>query len=148
MATEEQQVNSPVKLNLGEVGKVLDIASGGSMCMVLNDQHDVWVWGYGILGQGEKAQHSSKPLLLPSTLFGKNEFNSDAFTTSVSCGVSTCGAINSYGDLYTWGKNNGSCLGLGDNEDQYFPLKVNMGGHVTKVSLGFDHSIAMCKPYI
>ena len=36
MATAEQQVNSPVKLNLGEVGKVIDIASGGSMCMVLN----------------------------------------------------------------------------------------------------------------
>ena len=36
MATDEQQVNSPVKLNLGEVGKVVDIASGGSMCMVLN----------------------------------------------------------------------------------------------------------------
>ena len=39
MATEEQQVNSPVKLNLGEVGKVLDIASGGSMCMVLNGKN-------------------------------------------------------------------------------------------------------------
>ena len=36
MATDEQQVNSPVKLNLGDVGKVLDVASGGSMCMVLN----------------------------------------------------------------------------------------------------------------
>ena len=39
MATEEQQVNSPVKLDLGEVGKVLDIASGGSMCMVLNGKN-------------------------------------------------------------------------------------------------------------
>ncbi len=34
--TEEQQVNSPVKLDLGPVGKVIDVASGGSMCMVLN----------------------------------------------------------------------------------------------------------------
>ena len=39
MATEEQQVNSPVKLNLGDVGKVLDVASGGSMCMVLNGKN-------------------------------------------------------------------------------------------------------------
>ena len=39
MATEEQQVNSPVKLNLGDVGKALDIASGGSMCMVLNGKN-------------------------------------------------------------------------------------------------------------
>jgi hypothetical protein len=48
MATEEQQVNSPVKLNLGDVGKALDIASGGSMCMVLNGKnylrliHEKW----------------------------------------------------------------------------------------------------------
>ena len=39
MATEEQQVNSPVKLNLGDVGKVLDVASGGSMCVVLNGKN-------------------------------------------------------------------------------------------------------------
>ena len=39
MATDEQQVNSPVKLNLGDVGKVLDVASGGSMCMVLNGKN-------------------------------------------------------------------------------------------------------------
>ena len=114
------------------------------------DQHDVWVWGYGILGQGEPAQHSAKPLLLPPTLFGRNEFNTDAVTTSVSCGVNTSAAINSYGDLYIWGKNKGSCLGLGfgSNLDQYFPLKVNLGGQVKKVCLGFDHSIAMCKPYV
>ena len=36
MVTEEQQINSPVKLNLSSVGKIIDIASGGSMCMVLN----------------------------------------------------------------------------------------------------------------
>ena len=112
------------------------------------DQHDVWVWGYGILGQGEKAQFSNKPLLLPSTLFGKNEFNTDVTTTSVSCGVYNCAAINSYGDLYTWGVNRGNCLGLAIAHDQYFPLKVNLGGQVTKVSLGIDHTIAMCKPFI
>ena len=41
MATDEQQVNSPVKLNLGEIGKVIDIASGGSMCMVLNGTNHI-----------------------------------------------------------------------------------------------------------
>ena len=42
MSTDEQQVNSPVKLDLGkDVGKVIDIASGGSMCMVLNGKHEI-----------------------------------------------------------------------------------------------------------
>ena len=38
MVTEEQQINTPVKLNLGSVGKIIDIASGGSICMVLNGE--------------------------------------------------------------------------------------------------------------
>jgi alpha-tubulin suppressor-like RCC1 family protein len=116
-------------------------------CFKIIDQHDVWIWGYGILGQGPKVRHSDNPLLLPPTLFGRNDFNPDAKTTSVHCGVHTNAAINSYGDLYTWGKNSSSCLGLGDWKDQFFPFKVNMGGSVTKISLGIDHSAALCKPY-
>merc|ERR1712110_594452 len=149
MVTEEQQINKSVKLDMGPVGKVIDIASGGSMCMVLNDQHDVWVWGYGILGQGPNVQHSEKPLLLPPTLFGRNEINHDAKTEKIFCGIHNCAAINSYGDLYTWGLNKGSCLGLGDHKnDQFFPFKVNLGGEAKKVSLGIDHTIALCKPYV
>ena len=34
--TEEQQINCPVKLNLEGIGKIIDIASGGTICMVLN----------------------------------------------------------------------------------------------------------------
>ena len=146
--TQDQQVCSPVKLDLKEVGKVIDVASGGSICMVLNDQHDVWVWGFGILGQGPKVNFSTKPLLLPPTLFGRNEFNPDAITTSIYCGVHNNAAINSYDDLYTWGKCKGGCLGLGDYKDQFFPFRVNLGGPVTKVSLGIDHTLALCKPYI
>ena len=75
--------------------------------------------------------------------------NQDALTEKIFCGVHNNAAINSYGDLYIWGKNKGGCLGLGDHRnDQFFPFKVNMGGEVQKISLGIDHSIALCKPYI
>ena len=94
-------------------------------------------------------QHSEKPLLLPPTLFGRNEINQDAKTEKIFCGIHNCAAINSYGDLYTWGLNKGSCLGLGDHKnDQFFPFKVNLGGEAKKVSLGIDHTIALCKPYV
>lgn len=36
MVSKEQQICSPVKLDLGQVGKVIDIATGGSICLVLN----------------------------------------------------------------------------------------------------------------
>jgi hypothetical protein len=34
--TDEQQIHSPIHLKLDGVGKVIDIAAGGTSCMVLN----------------------------------------------------------------------------------------------------------------
>lgn len=147
--TDEQQLSTPTKLNISEItGKVIDIASGGTVCMVLNENRDVFVWGYGILGKGADLEHTVHPTLIPSTLFGRNEFNPDIVTNSIFCGLSTNAALNSNGELFTWGKNRSSCLGLGDWRNQYFPLRVNCGAEITKISLGVDHSCALAKPWI
>ena len=146
--TDEQQLSVPTKLDLGKtVGKVIDIASGGTICMVLNESHDVFVWGYGILGKGPNLEHTISPSMIPSTLFGRNEFNPDVKTASVFCGLGANAALNSNGELFAWGKNRSSCLGLGDERDQYFPLRVNCGLEIKKVSLGVDHSCALAKPW-
>jgi hypothetical protein len=34
--TEDQQINRPVNLHLKGIGKIIDVASGGTICMVLN----------------------------------------------------------------------------------------------------------------
>jgi hypothetical protein len=39
MVTEEQQINNPVKLTLKGIGKVIDVAAGGTVCMVLNGKN-------------------------------------------------------------------------------------------------------------
>lgn len=81
-------------------------------------------------------------------------------------------AVTSSGDLYTWGRNRSSCLGLGtrDTVDQPFPLKVlvmmrfflssaafirphdtyqvAVGGRVTSAKLGVDHSIAVVRSWM
>ena len=147
--TDEQQLSTATKLNVNEiVGKVKDVASGGTVCLLLNENNDVFVWGYGILGKGPDLEQAITPTLIPSTLFGKNEFNPDIRTESVHCGVGTNAAINSNGELFTWGKNRSSCLGLGDWRNQYFPLRVGCGAEITKISLGIDHSCALAKPWV
>ncbi len=40
MATEEQQINTPRKLDLG-IGRVIDVACGGTVCMALNGKTDI-----------------------------------------------------------------------------------------------------------
>eukprot|EP00095_Tigriopus_kingsejongensis_P008606 maker-scaffold460_size165339-snap-gene-0.29 protein:Tk08606 transcript:maker-scaffold460_size165339-snap-gene-0.29-mRNA-1 annotation:"hypothetical protein DAPPUDRAFT_304656" len=134
--TDEQQISLPHKLNTRGLGKIQDIASGGTVCLVLNENHDVFTWGYGILGKGPNLDYSKTPELIPKTLFGYNEFNTEVKVKSVHAGVHTQGAVNSNGELFTWGQNKGSCLGLGNSDDQYFPLKVSIPGRVRKLSMG------------
>ena len=55
-------LSRPTKLDLN-VGKIIDIAAGGTICMILNEEHDVFVWGYGILGKGPNLEQSIHPTL-------------------------------------------------------------------------------------
>jgi len=105
--TTEQQVNSPKSLNamLAHVGPVVDVAAGGTVCLALNQQGDVFVWGFGLLGKGPALEYANSPTQIPSTLFGRNAFNPDVRPKSVHAGVNTCAVVNTQGELFTWGKN-------------------------------------------
>jgi len=145
--TDEQQINTPTHLPLG-IGKIKDIASGGTVCLALNEAGEVYVWGFGILGKGPKLNLTSKPELLPGTLFGCNQFTQDSTVTRVFAGLGHQAALTSTGDLYIWGKNRNGCLGLGDHKlDQFFPIKVAVAGRVKEVALGVDHSAVLATPW-
>ena len=146
LATDQQQINSPTFLKMN-IGKVKQVASGGTMCAVLNEQGQVYVWGYGILGQGPCVTSSRIPTLLPEPLFGANEFSCDIEVEQIACGLSHFAAITNKGHLYMWGKNRSNCLGLNDEHDQFFPLKVSVPAEVIKVSCGVDHTATLCRPF-
>lgn len=119
-----------------------------------------------MLGVGPKAYESKVPIHIPEVLFGKNDFQPNSTVIKIKCGLFNAAAITNMGDLYVWGRNKRSCLGLGLPKDQYFPLKVKkiktcleiltvlfliqvaLGGFVTDVHYGVDHGIAICKPFI
>lgn len=143
-----QQLSVPRHLKKCEkLGKAVDVASGGSACLLVNDSGDVFVWGYGILGRGPKVDKEMEPALIPATLFGRNEFQPESRVTAVTAGISHFGAISNYGDLYMWGRNKGGCLGLGHINDQFFPLRVSVGLQVIKASCGVDHTAALCQSF-
>ena len=146
--TQEQQVNSPTMLPVSGLGEVVDIASGGTVCLVTTREGQVWVWGYGILGKGPDLESSDVPTPIPETIFGNNVFDTDIRVEKVFAGLGHQAAVTNKGDLFTWGKNRRSCLGLHTSEDRYFPLKVPVGGRVVHVSLGCDHSAALVKPWM
>lgn len=145
----DQQLSIPRHINMLErLGPIQSIASGGSFCVVVNKLGDVFSWGYGLLGAGPDAQQSTEPVHIPAVLFGKNNFQPNTEVKEVVCGLYHAAAVTNFGDVYVWGRNKSGCLGLGHEKDQYFPLKIAMGGLVRKVFCGVDHTIAICEPFI
>lgn len=145
---DNYQINIATELDIQELGHIIDIAAGGSFCMVLNSNGNVYVWGYGILGLGPQVQKVLKPTMIPSTLFGNNIYNQNTKVTNIYCGISQLAAVTNSGDLYMWGCNKFGSLGLGHIKDQFFPLRVAVGAQVRKVACGVDHTVTLCKPFI
>ncbi|XP_012278458.1 RCC1-like G exchanging factor-like protein isoform X2 [Orussus abietinus] len=147
--SDNHQINIATELDIFQgFGRIVDIAAGGSFCMVLDDTGKVYVWGYGILGLGPEVQSILKPTQIPSPLFGVNEYEQNIRVTSIYCGTSQLAAVTNSGDLYMWGLNKFGSLGLGHRNNQYFPLKVSVGAQVVKVACGVDHTVSLCKPYV
>ncbi|XP_071966220.1 RCC1-like G exchanging factor-like protein isoform X2 [Antedon mediterranea] len=148
LVTDETQIAEPRRLPLKDVGRVVSVATGGTVCALLNDSGDVYVWGYGILGKGPKLSESKRPEPIPAILFGRRELKEHIKVTRIFCGMHHFAALTSDGDLYTWGQNSHGSLGLGIHLDQYFPLKVGVPAEVIDVACGVDHMIALAKTFI
>uniref|UniRef100_A0A8C8RHR9 RCC1-like G exchanging factor-like protein n=1 Tax=Pelusios castaneus TaxID=367368 RepID=A0A8C8RHR9_9SAUR len=145
--TETTQINVPRHLPF-KIGKIRDAACGGTGNAVLNEEGNVFVWGYGILGKGPNLMETATPELIPATLFGLSEFSPDTRVTRIRCGISHFAALNNRGELFVWGKNIRGCLGIGRMEDQYFPWRVTVPGEVVDVACGVDHMITLVKSFI
>ncbi|CAL4200028.1 unnamed protein product, partial [Meganyctiphanes norvegica] len=144
--TSEMQIHSARRLQLpSHIGKVVDVAAAGTMCLILNESGDVFSWGYGPIGRGPEVSYCKEPTLIPRTLFGCNQLAPDVKVSSVHCGLNMLGAVNSQGSLYTWGKNTGGCLGHGHIKDHYFPIRVCIAGSIKKVSMAVDHMAVLVK---
>ncbi|XP_065551093.1 RCC1-like G exchanging factor-like protein isoform X4 [Lathamus discolor] len=121
--TETTQVNVPRHLPF-KIGKVKEAACGGTGNVVLTEEGNVFVWGYGILGKGPNLIETAVPEMIPPSLFGWSDFNPDIRVAHVRCGLSHFAALTNRGELFVWGKNLRGCLGTGRMEDHYFPWRL------------------------
>ncbi|EMP41064.1 Williams-Beuren syndrome chromosomal region 16 protein [Chelonia mydas] len=145
--TETTQVNVPRHLPF-KIGKIKDAACGGTGNAVVNEEGNVFVWGYGILGKGPNLMETATPEMIPPTLFGLSDFSPDTRVSRIRCGLSQFAALNNRGELFVWGKNIRGCLGIGRMEDQYFPWRVTVPGEVVDVACGVDHMVTLVKSFI
>lgn len=95
----------------------------------------MYTWGLGeSIGLGPRAVRVNTPTLMPPPLFGRNDLAPDVTVKRIFAGFFHVAAVNNRGDLYTWGRNESGCLGLGlrRSGEQFFPLRVYV---ITKFSL-------------
>uniref|UniRef100_A0A8D0GR68 RCC1 like n=1 Tax=Sphenodon punctatus TaxID=8508 RepID=A0A8D0GR68_SPHPU len=145
--TELTQVNVPRHLPF-KVGKIRQAACGGTIGAIINEEGNLFVWGYGILGKGPNLMETATPEMIPPTLFGLSDFNPDIRVSQIRCGLSQFAALTNRGELFVWGKNIRGCLGIGRFEDQYFPWRVTVAGQVVDVACGVDHMVTLAKSFI
>lgn len=111
--------------------------SGGEFHAIgLTKNGEIYTWGrnnYGQMGIGRK---SFRPTPIPTKVGMKNNW------ANISSGYHYCLAVNTNGELYSWGQNNYGQLGLGNDSLQESPQKTSLSG-VNQISAGAYHSFAI-----
>ncbi|XP_055334906.1 RCC1-like G exchanging factor-like protein [Paramacrobiotus metropolitanus] len=149
--TREPQTPYPQYLPFDkELGQIKNVSAGGTVCGLINAQGQAFVWGFGLLGKGPEIQNADFPSPMPMGLFEAAEFDEKNPLKSIHCGMMHHAIISERGDLYTWGANDFGQLGLDHcgRDIQYHPLRVNISARVQQISLGVDHSGAICRANI
>ncbi|XP_019854073.1 PREDICTED: ultraviolet-B receptor UVR8-like [Amphimedon queenslandica] len=80
---------------------------------------DLYLWGGG--DRGRLGHKDDKPRFLPNvveSLLGQN-------VTMIACGGSHTIALNSKGQVFSWGAGPQGCLGHGNLRDRYSPLMID-----------------------
>lgn len=111
--------------------------SGGEFHAIgLTKDGEIYTWGrnnYGQMGIGTK---SFSPTPTPTKVGTKNNW------VNITSGYNYCLAVNSSGEVYSWGQNNYGQLGLGNDSLQESPQKINLSG-VNQISAGAYHTFAI-----
>jgi len=92
-------------------------------CIALDDEGDVWTWGYnayGQLGRGTSTNGYS-PRRIPREYFGGEEII-DVLAAGMQYG--SCYVRTKSNNFYSWGYNGYGQLGVGDTTDRWKPVKI------------------------
>lgn len=125
----------PTKIPFKDKGKVVQVASGQSHIVALNNRGEVYCWGsglYGQLGHGVKGNLSLPRLVLT----GKS-------IAQVAAGRYHSLALTTFGVIYSWGCGENGQLGHRDDNPKYFPQVIEPNTVVGQIACGEHHTAVL-----
>uniref|UniRef100_A0A1I8EES2 Uncharacterized protein n=2 Tax=Wuchereria bancrofti TaxID=6293 RepID=A0A1I8EES2_WUCBA len=139
------QSGFPCEIRLS-MEKIIAADSTATSCIALSSNNQVYVWGFGILGMGPNVTSLRRPALLENNLFSGGP-NDSGKVKKVFAGNSSMFAISKMDNLFSWGLNRFSHLGLSHDKDQYFPFQVDVLKKPLDVSIAPDHVLFLMRTF-
>ena len=131
---------TPQKIIFPESINILSITTGSDHNLAVDSSGQVWAWGrndHGQLGLNNRSPYYP----LPQKIIFPDSIN----ILSVATGLTHSLALDSQGQLWTWGNNDKGQLGLGSGISYLTPQKVVFPAstHIELIATGTDHSLAL-----
>lgn len=134
--------------------EIVDISANssyGNLVMALDSQGRIWTWGrneYGGLGNGTQVG-SIIPICLNEQECNKNTIANLKFI-EISGGRDFSTAVDEYGRVWTWGRNNYGTLGTTSNSNSVIPVCISDDSNeklsetkIVKIFAGNEYTIAI-----
>ncbi|CAD8173509.1 unnamed protein product [Paramecium pentaurelia] len=134
----EQFVAIPHQLDLDNLPRIVDIYAQHNYTMAIDEEGRLFSWGsneFGRLGQNAFAKCMKLPS--PITSFGNIKI------AKLALGTFHVLAIDTQGNLYSWGRGLQGQLGHGNSNDCSKPNQINSLQSIRDVACGEAHSIAL-----
>jgi hypothetical protein len=104
---------------------VTEIAAGDYTSLAVKNDGSLWVWGsnqYGVSGDGASGNNISSPVQVPLPFHVSTP--SRRGKHAIAVGVGVYAAIDTEGQVWTWGVNWNGRLGDGTTNSRYTPARV------------------------
>ena len=140
--TSNNPANRPHKVEAPAGITFIQASAGGSYVVALSSDGNIYTWGDNSAGQLGRAVTSNTPADKP----GKADTPADVTFTSVSAGRGHTVAVDTQGDVYTWGDNTHGELGRSTTStpaDKPGKVETPAGITFTQASAGESHSVAV-----
>jgi alpha-tubulin suppressor-like RCC1 family protein len=139
-------INTPTQIT--GITNVSKVSGGNYFSMALKTDGTVWMWGKndgGVLGRGYISSQAAPTVqdATPTQILGLS--NIQAIAAGGMCGgiyeSAHALALNSSGQVYSWGDNESGQLGSFNNSPRYTPSQINLNGSiVNQIYAGAKHS--------